>query len=93
MEKNDKILVKQIMQPSGLKYFKPNLYNQLFKKPLNQEKNTLPPIILNTVKCTFCQNSVQKILFKTHYENHPSKILDFLYLGSYSNASNIKVIK
>jgi len=45
------------------------------------------------IQCDFCQMDVDEIIFEDHYSSHPSKILDWLYLGSLNNASNKKELK
>lgn len=94
-EKLEKTPLKNPAKSSLYSVYSAKLTNKdmtTLSKPLIKEKKILPPIILtNSLKCTFCQSSVQKILFKAHFDSHPTKILDFLYLGSFSNALNSKV--
>ena len=45
------------------------------------------------VKCEFCNLDITKSIQKSHIEAHPTKILDWLYLGSYDNARNIEELK
>ncbi len=44
----------------------------------------------NKNKCSFCGLEVESKLYKLHLESHPSKILEWLYIGSYNNATNKK---
>lgn len=46
-----------------------------------------------TVKCEYCQREIEKVIINNHIDSHPSKILDWLYLGSFNNASNKKELK
>ncbi len=36
---------------------------------------------------------MDKIAFNNHVESHPSKVLDWLYIGSYNNATNKKELE
>lgn len=40
--------------------------------------------------CSFCNKEIECCIINYHMESHPSKILDWLYLGSYNNATNKK---
>lgn len=42
-------------------------------------------------KCEYCFQEVTAAFYDLHLDSHPSKILDWLYLGSYNNALNKKV--
>ena len=89
-EKSKKPTIKNPIYVQG-GIFRPKIIN-LTALSLIKAKKSLPIITINTQKCGFCESSVQKILFKSHVESHPTKILDYLYLGSYANAINKKVI-
>jgi hypothetical protein len=41
--------------------------------------------------CESCGKLVDKLIYNSHFETHPSKILDWIYLGSYNNALNKEV--
>jgi hypothetical protein len=41
--------------------------------------------------CESCGKLVDKLIYNSHFETHPSKIFDWLYLGSYNNALNKEV--
>ncbi len=43
------------------------------------------------VTCQYCNQRINSILFSLHIDSHPTKIFDWLYLGSYNNAINKKV--
>jgi hypothetical protein len=47
----------------------------------------------NPQMCSYCNKEVETSIFKYHMESHPSKILDWLYLGSYNNATNKKELE
>lgn len=42
------------------------------------------------VKCSYCNKEIEKTIINYHKESHPTKILDWLFLGSYNNATNFK---
>ncbi len=92
MEKNMKINSNSLFTLANDTRFKVTNKNSL-KKNMVKEKSFLPPINNNTItkKCPFCENLIQKVIFMSHYDSHPSKILDYLYLGSFANALNNKV--
>ena len=58
-----------------------------FKKDTNDSS---PP---KKTICSFCNKEIESTIFKYHIESHPSKILDWLYLGSYNNATNKKELE
>ena len=43
--------------------------------------------------CPLCQKEIEHIKFKFHFNLHPTKIFDWLYLGSFRNACNIRDLK
>ena len=55
---------------------------------LNNNNNTL-----NKRKCPLCHKEVDNNRYRFHLNLHPSKILDWLYLGSYRDAGYIKGLK
>ena len=44
-------------------------------------------------ECELCHELVDSHLYKIHHATHPTQILNFLYLGNFSHASNIKELK
>jgi protein-tyrosine phosphatase len=44
-------------------------------------------------KCELCHKMVEKHTYKFHYFTHPSKIFDWLYLGTFKNASNFQEMR
>jgi hypothetical protein len=58
------------------------------KTPINTKKNSINQT--SKIKCSFCSLELESKFYKLHLESHPSKILDWLYLGSYNNATNKK---
>jgi len=64
------------------KFFMPSTTSPLHKFP---EKNSESP---TKKKCPLCHKLVDIYRFNTHINLHPSKILNWCYLGSYQNACN-----
>jgi predicted metal-binding protein len=40
--------------------------------------------------CPICNQNIEANMYNTHVDSHPSKILDWLYIGTYNNATNKK---
>lgn len=63
----------------------------------SKEKKSYPKLSYSgkskTIKCDFCGKEMEKEIMKNHKESHPSKIFDWLYLGSYNNALNKKELQ
>ena len=45
----------------------------------------------STFPCNICNKNISSNLFEFHKEQHPSKIYEWLYIGSFSNAMNLTV--
>ena len=91
MEKKTKLNSKFEFTGQNSSRFKAKENNSISKNIVN-EKSLLPPINSTiTKKCPICQTSIQKVIFNSHYDSHPSKILDYIYIGSFANALNNKV--
>ena len=69
------------------KFFMPSTTSPLHKFP---EKNSESP---TKKKCPLCHKLVDIYRFNTHINLHPSKILNWCYLGSYQNACNYADLK
>ena len=69
------------------KFFMPSTTSPLHKFP---EKNSESPTKKN---CPLCHKLVDIYRFNTHINLHPSKILNWCYLGSYQNACNYADLK
>ena len=65
-------------------YMKPYKTNNLFNYNLNSS---------NKKKCLICQKEIENYRYKFHVNLHPSKIFNWLYLGSYRNACDKQEIK
>ena len=48
---------------------------------------------INKKKCPLCHKLVDNFRYNTHFHLHPSKIFNWLYLGSYQNACNNNDLK
>ena len=64
-------------------------YNFNTSKFNNSRNNSLS----NKKVCPLCNQDIDYYRFRAHLNLHPSKIFDWLYLGSYRNACNIKDLK
>ena len=69
---------------SDNQFIKPYKTNILFNKNLNSS---------NKKKCPICHKEIENYRYKFHVNLHPSKILNWLYLGSYRNACDKQEIK
>ena len=54
---------------------------------LLKDFNNQPKVMI----CECCGKEVDKLIYNSHLETHPSKILDWIFLGSYNNALNKEV--
>lgn len=59
-----------------------------FKILRDQTYNAKP--IKKEMKCPICKKDIPDFAFKYHFMKHPSKIFDWLFLGSFENALNHK---
>lgn len=93
MEKDNKLKVTTITLPKFRQPFVRNTIQRNASQTARlRQKSSLPSVSYNTTqKCGFCQQLVPKVLYKGHFDSHPSKILDYLYLGSYANACKKQV--
>ena len=62
----------------------------IFRKKNEMEKKSKNKKI---AKCQICNLTFDAEKFKSHQISHPSKICDFIYLGSYQNAINQSELK
>ncbi len=65
-----------------------NLHRIIEAKDLKFDRTKKQEI--KTKLCDFCNREIEDISFEPHKRSHPSKIFDWLYLGSYNNATNRK---
>ena len=65
-------------------FMKPYKTNTLFNKNNNSS---------NKRKCHLCNKEIKNYIYKFHVNLHPSKIFNWLFLGSYRNACNKQEIK
>ena len=97
LNKNFKIEIN-----NGKKLIKKNIINivlknkkQTIQKIINRRKSISINLLSKMIKkkCDICHKFIDSHLFKIHYNSHPSKIFDWLYLGSFFNACDIKELK
>ena len=67
------------------RYFKPYKTINLFNRKNNNSSTKR--------KCPLCHKEIERYKYKFHYNLHPSKIFDWLFLGSYRNAIDKQEIK
>lgn len=68
----------------------------LMASSLNNKRilgKTMPKMIKEPRVCTLCGIEVESYRYNNHINSHPSKIFDWLFLGSYRNASELKDLK
>ena len=73
---------KKIGLNSDNQFIKPYKTNNLFNYNSSNKK-----------KCPICQKEIENYRYKFHVNLHPSKIFNWLYLGSYRNACDKQEIK
>ena len=87
---------------NGKKLIKKNIINivlknknQTIQKIINRRKSLSINLLSKMIKkkCDICHKYIDSHLFKIHYNSHPSKIFNWLYLGSFLNACDIKELK
>ena len=68
--------------------------NQLNKKMLTSRKHK-KIFLSNLIKkeCQICHKEIDSHLFKIHFNSHPTQILDWLFLGTFSNACDIEELR
>ena len=67
----------------------------VIKRVLNTRKHKCKIILSEMVKkeCDICFKLIDSHLFKIHYNSHPTRILSWLYLGTFSNACDIEELR
>ena len=93
LNNNIKIISKKKEDSFGerlKKFFMPSTTNTSNKRNILNETNIENN---NKKKCSLCQKYIDIYRFNTHFNLHPSKIFNWLYLGSYQNACNLKDLK
>ena len=74
---------KRGLSSTDNQFMKPYKTSGLFNKNITNKKK----------KCPICEKEVDKYRYKCHFNFHPSKIFNWLYLGSYRNACDKQEIK
>ena len=57
------------------------------KNKINENKKNI------LIKCNICEKEIENNKFNLHLESHPGNIDDFIYIGSYFNATNLKELE
>ena len=70
--------------------YKNNAFNIHYTKYSNSINNNS---LLNKIICPLCHKEIDNNKYKSHFNLHPSKIFNWLYLGSFNNARNIIDLK
>ena len=65
------------------------------KRILNTRKHKCKILLSEMIKkeCDICFKLIDSHLFKIHYNSHPTRILSWLYLGTFSNACDIEELR
>ena len=69
---------------------RPKIYSRINRRK-TFDLNLLAKMIKK--ECEICHRLIDSHLFKIHYNSHPSKIFNWLYLGSFSNACDVNELK
>ena len=69
---------------------RPKIYSRINRRK-TFDINLLSKMIKK--ECEICHRLIDSHLFKIHYNSHPSKIFNWLYLGSFSNACDVNELK
>ena len=99
---NEKIIINNIynnilyrsIRITSINKKKKNKKQELLKelnKCINIGKNILNKIPKK--ECDICHKYIDSHLFKIHYNSHPTEIFNWLYLGTFSNACDIKELR
>ena len=72
------------------KFFTPNPTSSITAKVSTINDNS---DVVNKKKCPLCYKMIDVYRFNTHVNLHPSRIFNWLYLGSYQNACNLQDLK
>ena len=98
---NDNLTTMEFL-PNRNPFFQTNTYSK--KRGISQDNQHMKPYKTNTLfnknnnspnkrKCHLCNKEVENYRYKFHVNLHPSKIFNWLYLGSYRNACDKQEIK
>jgi protein phosphatase slingshot len=83
--------LKKINNKTKYKEIKKQIMDDKFTRYINFGKNLLCK--MEKKECDICHKYFDSHLFKIHYNSHPSQIFEWFYLGSFSNACDIKELR
>ena len=99
---NEKIIVNNIYNNILYRSIRISSINKKTKDKKQELLNELSRCInfgkslLNKIpkkECDICHKFIDSHLFKIHYNSHPTEIFNWLYLGTFSNACDIKELR
>ena len=85
------ININNISNKTKHKDLKKQIKNNKISRYINFGKNLLCK--MEKKECKICHKYFDSHLFKIHYNSHPSQIFEWFYLGSFSNACDIKELR
>jgi protein-tyrosine phosphatase len=83
--------INNISNKTKHKEIKKQIMDDKFIRYINFGKNLLCK--MEKKECNICHKYFDSHLFKIHYNSHPSQIFEWFYLGSFSNACDIKELR
>jgi len=83
--------INKVRNKAKHKDLKKQILNDKYSRYINFGKNLLGK--MERKECNICHKYFESHLFKIHYNSHPSQIFEWLYLGSFSNACDIKELR
>ena len=83
--------INNISSKTKHKEIKKQIMDDKFIRYINFGKNLLCK--MEKKECNICHKYFDSHLFKIHYNSHPSQIFEWFYLGSFSNACDIKELR
>jgi len=83
--------INKISNKRKYKDLKKQIIDSKYTRYINFGKNLLCK--MEKKECNICHKYFDSHLFKIHYNSHPSQIFEWFYLGSFSNACDIKELR
>ena len=83
--------INSISNKTKHKEIKKQIMDDKFSRYIIFGKNLL--CRMEKKECNICHKYFDSHLFKIHYNSHPSQIFEWFYLGSFSNACDIKELR
>ena len=71
------------------------LEDSIKEERINNLKGSCKSLLSNCprIKCLICSKLIQSHLLQIHINAHPSKVFDWLYLGTFTNACDLEELK